>query len=386
MSTNANEGASVNTKGIGIANLPNQRHRIVTKQGANFTIMVIGESGLGKTTFINTLFTTTIKDHQEIEKRHAKQLEKTVEISITKAELEEKMFNVKLNVIDTPGFGDYVDNSDSWVPIIDFIDGQYESYMKQEQQPIRRGIIDMRVHVCLYFIRPTGHSLKPLDIEIMKHLSSRVNLIPVIAKADTLSPFALQQFKKRIRETIDAQDIRVYTCPIESEDEGTTSRNKDIMSAMPFAIIGSDQDVMTKDGRKVKGREYPWGVVEVENDAHCDFKKLRDLLIRVHMLDLISSTEDIHYDNFRNVYMNSTEPKPRPENKKHKEEEEALHKRFAEQVKLEEARFRQWEQRLIAERVHLNEDLEVGHNLVKQLEVEVEALGNAQSPKPYKKY
>ena len=77
---------------IGIANLPNQRHKIVAKRGAAFTIMVAGESGLGKTTFINTLFSTTIKNYADHKRRHAKQIDKTVEIEITKAELEEKFF------------------------------------------------------------------------------------------------------------------------------------------------------------------------------------------------------------------------------------------------------------------------------------------------------
>jgi len=53
---------------------------------------VAGESGLGKTTFINTLFSTTIKQYAEHRKRHQKQVDKTVEIEITKAELEEKFF------------------------------------------------------------------------------------------------------------------------------------------------------------------------------------------------------------------------------------------------------------------------------------------------------
>jgi septin family protein len=70
--------------------------------------------------------------------------------------------------------------------------------MLQEQQPRRGERIDLRVHACLYFIRPTGHGLKPLDIEVMKRLSSRVNLIPVIAKADTLSPNDLLKFKSRV--------------------------------------------------------------------------------------------------------------------------------------------------------------------------------------------
>lgn len=98
---------------IGIANLPNQRHKIVAKRGAAFTIMVsiagarrkltersahifiyqvAGESGLGKTTFINTLFSTTIKNYADHKRRHAKQVDKTVEIEITKAELEERFF------------------------------------------------------------------------------------------------------------------------------------------------------------------------------------------------------------------------------------------------------------------------------------------------------
>ena len=51
-----------------------------------------GESGLGKTTFINTLFSTTIKNYADHRRRHAKQVDKTVEIEITKAELEEKFF------------------------------------------------------------------------------------------------------------------------------------------------------------------------------------------------------------------------------------------------------------------------------------------------------
>lgn len=40
--------------------------------------MVVGESGLGKTTFINTLFSTTIKNYAEHRLRHKKQMDKTV--------------------------------------------------------------------------------------------------------------------------------------------------------------------------------------------------------------------------------------------------------------------------------------------------------------------
>ena len=362
--------------GIGIANLPNQRHKIVAKRGAHFTIMVVGESGLGKTTLINTLFSTELSPAKNYSRRHFKQMDKLTEVEIIKAELEEKQFKVKLTVIDTPGFGDYVNNRDSWLPIVEFIDDQHEAYMRQEQQPQRSEKADLRVHACLYFIRPTGHTLKPLDIEVMKRLGTRVNLIPVIAKADTLTQNDLFTFKQRVREVIDAQGIRIYTPPLDDEENAEHAHM--LLNAIPFSIIGSTEDVRTPDGRVVKGREYIWGVAEVENENHCDFKKLRSLLIRTHMLDLISTTEELHYEHYRQQQMETRkfgEAKPRNrDNPKFKEEEESLRKKFTEQVKAEEARFRQWEQHLIAERDRLNKDLELAHSAIKSLEAELESL------------
>ena len=88
--------------------------------------------------------------------------------------------------------------------------------------------------------------------------------------------------------------------------------------------------------------------IAVENENHCDFKKLRSLLIRTHMLDLISTSEDLHYENYRQTQMETRkfgEAKVKKlDNPKFKEEEEQLRKKFTEQVKSEEARFRQWEQ------------------------------------------
>ncbi|CAK8687668.1 unnamed protein product [Clavelina lepadiformis] len=67
--------------------------------------------------------------------------------------------------------------------------------------------------------------------------------------------------------------------------------------SIPFAVVGSTQMIEVK-GKKVRGRLYPWGVVEVENPDHCDFLKLRTMLI-THMQDLQEVTHDLHYENFR---------------------------------------------------------------------------------------
>lgn len=66
------------------------------------------------------------------------------------------------------------------------------------------------------------------------------------------------------------------------------------------------------------------------------------------MLDLISTTEELHYENYRQQQMETRKFGERKvkkfNNPKFQEEEEQLRKRFTEQVKAEEARFRQWEQ------------------------------------------
>ena len=51
---------------------------------------------------------------------------------------------------------------------------------------------------------------------------------------------------------------------IESEDENLQEATRAMISAMPFSVIGSVDDVTTPDGRVVKGREYIWGVAEGE--------------------------------------------------------------------------------------------------------------------------
>lgn len=49
----------------------------------------------------------------------------------------------------------------------------------------------------------------------------------------------------------------------------------------------------------MRGRKYPWGVAEVDNPEHCEFSKLRDMLIRTHLQDLKDVTAESLYEEFR---------------------------------------------------------------------------------------
>lgn len=79
------------------------------------------------------------------------------DVGILKTEVEEKQFKIKLLVIDIPEFDENADNLYSWLPVANFVDDQHGLYMQQEHHPKRTNKADLRVHVCLYYIFPTGH-------------------------------------------------------------------------------------------------------------------------------------------------------------------------------------------------------------------------------------
>ncbi|KIJ68547.1 hypothetical protein HYDPIDRAFT_146786 [Hydnomerulius pinastri MD-312] len=284
---------------VGFANLPNQVHRKSVRKGFQFTAMVVGESGLGKSTLINTLFNTPLYPPKEPLPPSAER-PKTVAIESIGADIEENGVRLHLTVVDTPGFGDFVNNDDSWRPIVENIESRFDSYLEQENRVNRQKIMDNRVHACLYFIQPTGHSLKQIDIEFMRRLHTRVNLIPIIAKADTMTDEEIADFKARILADIAHHKIHIFQAPTyENEDEETIAEAEEIASKIPFAVVGSDHVVQTPDGREVRGRSYPWGVIEVDNEEHCDFVKLRQMLVRTYMEELREYTNDVLYENWR---------------------------------------------------------------------------------------
>ncbi|KAL5469870.1 hypothetical protein PMIN07_002390 [Paraphaeosphaeria minitans] len=378
---------------VGFANLPNQWHRKSVRKGFNFNVMVVGESGLGKSTLVNTLFNTSLYPPKE-RKAPSLDISKTVAIQSISADIEENGVRLRLTVVDTPGFGDYINNDESWDPIVKNIEQRFDAYLDQENKVNRMNIVDNRIHAVVFFIQPTGHSLKPLDVEVMKKLHTKVNLIPVIAKADTLTDEEIAAFKARV-STWSMMRKRVYTDRLqiladiqfnkihifegpryELDDEETIAENAEIMSKVPFAVVGANAEVSTADGRKVRGRRYPWGVIEVDNEEHCDFVKLRQMLIRTHMEELKEHTNNQLYENYRSDKLTSMgvqqdssvfkEINPAVK----QEEERSLHEAklakmememkmvFQQKVAEKESKLRQSEEELYARHREMKEQLE----------------------------
>ncbi|CAH8433515.1 unnamed protein product [Schistosoma rodhaini] len=322
---------------VGFANLPNQIHRKAVRRGFVFNLMITGSSGLGKSTFINSLFCADIYNtdypHNLWEFTSVPVLSPLSKCVITfkgpsrrsyssgtcvdsrTFALSEANVSLILTIIDTPGFGSELDNSSSWKPLVKYIDSRFESYLRAELNVSRVTVgsgatyqpglpNDQRVHLCLYFISPNGHGLHQLDIETLKQLHNRVNVVIIIGKADSLTPDECSQFKQTILQELHNHNIKLYDFPESvaklggAEESYSINEIRQARGRQPFAVATSNNLVTLPDGRKVYGRSYPWGVVECDNLAHNDFKALKHLLMSVHLQDLIDVTHHVHYTNY----------------------------------------------------------------------------------------
>ncbi|KAH9273963.1 hypothetical protein BASA83_003598 [Batrachochytrium salamandrivorans] len=203
---------------------------------------------------------------------------KTVSVNPTTYELTEEGVTLMLTVIDTPGFGDQLNREQSGV--------------KSEKSAIRQNILTLE-SMPFCFSSPNWR-LRDLDLEFLQRLSAKVNIIPVIGKADSLAPEEATAYKQAILRDFGTYDIRIY--PNHHAEDRDFVPN--IERFIPFTVIGSDTFVNV-GGKDVRGRTYRWGTVEVENPAHCDFVHLRELLIRTNMQDLIDTTHSVHYSQYR---------------------------------------------------------------------------------------
>lgn len=223
--------------------------------------------------------------------------------------------------------------------------------------------------------------MKPIDIEFMKRIGEFVNLVPIIAKSDTLTDSEIAAFKERINADILANEIKIYR-PTSSvlDDPALIAETVALNSAVPFAIVGSDK-IFEINKKPVRGRMYPWGFVDIENEQHCDFTSLRKMLIRTHMEELREYTNDVLYEVYRTSKLATSTPvafdgKPgydqvlfRPTSGKFDQERQAHDQKmqkmeaemksvFSQKVAEKEAKLKQSEDELYARHREMKDQLE----------------------------
>ncbi|KAH6584777.1 hypothetical protein BASA61_007269 [Batrachochytrium salamandrivorans] len=176
--------------------------------------------------------------------------------------------------------------------ILKYIEAQFEATLIAESK-VRRNpkSPDFQTHACVYMLNPdiiiASHGLSLVDRYVLSSLCNRVNVIPLFGQI-------------RFAHNEDDEDDE----PLQPEDDTSLV----LRSLIPFRLVNSEVTEsegemsftgLVVDNKKILGREYTWGVVEVEDAEHCDFIELKNALFGSHLDDLKLSTREVLYEKWR---------------------------------------------------------------------------------------
>ncbi|RHZ81337.1 hypothetical protein Glove_121g66 [Diversispora epigaea] len=286
---------------------------------SQLNLMVVGFRSLGKTSFIRMLFDTlcvrkNAKEEaklpeclfQSAETAQDAETARTKELYSFTLDVEEEGEKISLTLVDSPGF---VRDNELRLDVqvteaLRYIEAQFDHTLAEETKVKRNPKAqDSQIHACLYFIDNANNGLTDKDIRILKRLTARVNVIPVVAKADLLTTSQLANLKQAIKSDLKEHNIPVFDFPIDEEvaEPEVAEVVTNVQSYIPFSLVAPEDATITdpSTGEKIRGRQYAWGIIDCLNPKHCDFVVLRNVLLSSHRKLFKDITLEVFYEQYR---------------------------------------------------------------------------------------
>lgn len=224
-----------------------------------FNLMIAGGRGTGKTSLLRLLLesadvapTATADQRVALDQFLSGSTRPTKTIQTACLEICESKFDRLLfSVVDTPGL-DFAQGRELKLErqmngIVRYLDAQYADTMNEESKVVRKSKEDQHIHICIYVIDPSSivtpserhamsslptksHSrisltrcksatettesedetddsdeeltMSPAEIRVIRRLSARCNVLPVIGRADSLTDEKLKAVKRAIRTSL----------------------------------------------------------------------------------------------------------------------------------------------------------------------------------------
>lgn len=263
------------TKDVGFGSLSNHFLQRCRRDGADFNLIIIGAAGSGKATLLSSIYQQEVLPSER--RRYARTID-GIEFADYSAAVQEAGVTLRLNVTEVLGYGELnfggsAKNNDKINKILKHIETKHRDYFDRENYAHRPGSTadrsanvnnhDGLYHAAIVMIKPQRNlSLSPVDTALLQALQPRVNLIPVIAKADTYLPEELGRIKANLRVALAEAKVLQFPNIMETDEvDWVIKEAVEVRAHCPFVTIAS---LPSDEHNGARFRQYPWGVVPVE--------------------------------------------------------------------------------------------------------------------------
>lgn len=254
-----------------------------------------------------------------------------------------------------------------------FLESKFEETFAEEMKVVRSpGVQDTHIHATFLVLDPArldrnvasarnvavnganGHhdlhrvvgSLdEDLDLQVLRTLQGKTTVIPVIAKADTITTKHMNVLKRSVWDTLKKSGLDPLEAlgldddddtsdRIAEEDEDEASDDRSGAETPDHSVEGSRESPAASPGSKrlsshslrrhkqetkddevpflplsiispdlyepgVVGRQFPWGFADPYNEEHCDFTRLKDSVFSEWRAELREASREQWYEGWR---------------------------------------------------------------------------------------
>ncbi|KAF6246111.1 Septin-domain-containing protein [Scenedesmus sp. NREL 46B-D3] len=272
--------------------------------------MVLGESGLGKTTFIQNLTSSfRIVNGGGVQDGSCTTLSQfqadpdSLRTVLEPMEIPESSRRLMISIQDMPGWGDDI-NLMRYMRIVTgfLLEQRAKDYERLAggrtlDKTAMCGQLQHSITACLYFIPP--HRTKKIDLILMAAISQLVTIIPVIGKSDAMTEAELTAYRAEVLQMlaqpnkfVAARNLPQLEVSLFSFAESVLTDLGMCKSQLPIAVVTSRDSEPCDDPAFLESlglsdvqspmqpvRYYRWGACYPLNRGHSDLIVLKRLLL-----------------------------------------------------------------------------------------------------------
>ncbi|KAF1819197.1 uncharacterized protein K489DRAFT_297466, partial [Dissoconium aciculare CBS 342.82] len=359
-----NRGRYSYASSVSPANVSSPRRVRRRKDPTPFNVLVIGAKNSGKSSFISFLRHTLALPAHKQQTADAPEPQTATSTSFTSHYLETETDGerVGLTIWDSVGLEKNIVDL-QLREMTAFVEAKFEDTFVEEQKVMRSpGVRDTHIHCVFLILDPVrldttitaslaggsggksanGSLDNDLDLQVMRSLWGKTTVIPVIAKADTLTTGHMAYLKRAVWQSLkkskldplealelegDEEDdseedmdsdvegeaadiVPSLTAPVSSTKKSHKRQSSlsaltldDDIPYLPMSILSPDAYDLPPYARanptQPPGRRFPWGFADPNNSDHCDFGRLRDSIFSEWRSDLRELSRAKWYENWR---------------------------------------------------------------------------------------